>query len=129
MPTPESQELQMRVDDLITATRNGSFQWRAINPTTFIWEKITPDRGGARLTLQRVEQTTQQIVQGRPPALIRQSFVILQVIEIRSAGGQSLQRLTISGANDPELNGKLQELFQIASSGYSQQGLDFLKNL
>jgi hypothetical protein len=129
MSNPESQELQMRIDELISATRKGTFQWKAVNPTTYLWEKIDQASGGARLTLQRVEQNIAQVgVPGRPPTIARQSFIILQVIEVKP-GGPQVQRLGISGLGDPELNGKLQELFQLASSGYSQQGLEFLKNL
>jgi hypothetical protein len=131
MPTPESQELQMRVDDLIGATRKGSLQWKAVNPTTYLWEKTDPAvvGAGARMTLQRVEQNiAQRAAPGRPPTVVRQSFFILQVIEMKPGLGQLL-RFAISGVDDHELNGKLQELFQLAASGFSQQGLEFLKSL
>jgi hypothetical protein len=130
MATPESQELLLRIDELINATRKGSFQWKAVNPTTYLWEKMDPAQGGtgAKVTLQRVENVSQRIVPGRPVSVVRQPYFILQVTEIKP-GTPQMPMLNASGATYPELNSKLQELFQLAASGLSQQGLEFLKNL
>jgi hypothetical protein len=130
MATPESQEMQMRVDELIRATRKGSLQWKPVNPTTYLWEKMDPAQmaTGARLTLQRVEGNIVQAVGAAGRQIgVRQSFYILQVVELKL--GSQLQRLTISGSGDPQLNVKLQELFQLVSSGASQQGMEFLKSI
>lgn len=120
----------MRIDELISATKSGSFQWRAINPTTYLWEKRAgPGAQGARLTLQRVEQNVMQpILAGRPPQMVRQSFVILQAVELEPTG-IAAPKLSFSGQTDSALNAKLQQLFDLASSVSSQQGLDFLKKL
>jgi hypothetical protein len=131
MSTPESQELQTRIDELIYGTRKGSFQWKAVNPTTYLWEKMDPVRGGmgARITLQRVQRSiVQKAIPGQPPSIVRESFFILQVFDMKP-GIPQLPVLTVSGSSDPELNGKLQELFQLAASGFSQLGLEFLKSL
>jgi len=129
MPTPESQEMQMRIDELIAATQQGSFQWKAINPTTFMWDKVKPGAVGARMILQRTEQNVVQVAgPGRPPIMVRKPLFNLQVIEMQANGG-ALPRVAISGMNEPELNSKLQQLFDLASSGFSQQGLDFLKEI
>jgi hypothetical protein len=131
MSTPESHELLTRIDELVSATRKGSFQWRTLNPTTYLWERTDPARGGegARLTLQRVIQNVpQRPVPGQPLGSTRKAFFILQVVEVKRGGGQS-PMLTISGSDEPEVNQKLEELFQQVSSGISEAGLEFLKNL
>jgi len=128
MANPERAELQKTVDELTSATRKGSFQWRAANPTTYVWEKRSEHPGtGARITLQRVEQNTLRKVSGiAVPG--QRVFVILQVHET-SPLGQPLLKLNVSGADDPEINAKLEDLFQLISSGVSEEGIDFLKSL
>lgn len=130
MAIPESQELQMRVDELISSTKKGSFQWRAVNPTTYLWEKQSAVGALARLTLQRVEQNTiqQPPGPGQSARMVRTPFVILQVFDIKP-GTPQLPVLTISGIGNPSLNQKLQELFDVAASGISEHGLEFLKGL
>jgi len=128
MSNPEGQEVQARLDELIAATRKGSFQWRAVNPTTYLWERGDPLRGGPRLTLQRVEQNVVQRPPGGPPTPARQVFFILQVFDIKPNNPQ-MPLLTVSGSNDPQMNQKLEELFQLVTSGITQQSLEFLKNL
>jgi hypothetical protein len=129
MPDPEQQELQVRIDELIAGTRKGAFQWRAVNPTTYLWEKVAvAPAKTARLTLQRVEQSVAQASEpGHPPTTVRQSFVIMQGIELQ--GNSWIQRISLSGQGDPALNNKLQELFNLAASGWSQQALEFMKNV
>jgi hypothetical protein len=126
MPS-ESQELLVYVDELIKGTRDNVFQWKPVNPTTYFWEKTTIAGGGGRITLQRVEQNVQSVVAGRV-AVSRRVFCILTAFEIRT-GGVAVQKLSVSGAVDPALNKKLQELFDLIASGFSQQGLEFLKTL
>jgi hypothetical protein len=125
MPSPETQELEQLISQLTDATRTGLVSWRAVNPTTFIWDK--PELGGvtARITLQRVDR---QVVSTPPGRIVmQQAGFILQGLEIR--GGQGFQKITINSQSQPELTQKLQELFQLVSTGLSRQGLDFLRDI
>jgi hypothetical protein len=129
MASPNSQEVPVLIEELINATRKGTFQWKAVNPTTYLSEKMTAPGTGGRLTLQRAEQTSvQQTGPGQAARIVRSPSVILQVVEIKSGAPQA-PILTISGAVNPSLNQKLQELFSVAASGVSEHGLEFLKSL
>jgi hypothetical protein len=134
-PQEHSQEVNKYMDDLIQVTRDGTFQWKSANPTTFIWEQIDTAGNGARIILQKIDQALAQparvirpgVVNPPPtPPTIRSVFN-LQGFEMKP-GNQAFNRVALSGATDAALNQKLQELFDTITAGIAQQGLDFLKN-
>jgi hypothetical protein len=82
---------------------------------------------GAKITLQKAENVVNQYSSGGVRSA-RMSYFILQVHETQFAG-QSVLRLTISGLNQPEVNEKLEKLFQLIGSGISERGLKFFKSI
>jgi hypothetical protein len=131
-PQEHSQEVQKYMNDLIQVTRDGTFQWKPANPTTFIWEQLDSGGSGARIILQKIDQvigTPNRVVRPgviTPPPVIRSMFN-LQGFEMK-AGNQAVNRVNLSGATDSAINQKLQELFDTITAGIAQQGLDFLRN-
>ena len=126
MPIPESQELQQYIDVLLEATRAGTVEWKAVNPTTFVWETAAEPR--ARVNLQRVEKNVFRRAVGETAPGSKVSYV-LQAFEV--SGPISLQKLKVSveSADDPALNHKLHTLFEFIKSGVSRKGLEFLKEI
>jgi hypothetical protein len=125
MASPETEQLQVYIDELINKTREGAFQWESVNPTTFVWQKTDPNGHGARLSLQRILVRTAGVIarSTAPPV-----HYLLQVTEVTSLG-TTAERLKINGQSDPELDEKLKELFRLIRSGITKQGLDFFKNV
>jgi hypothetical protein len=126
MPNPENQELMVYIDQLIEATRMGTMQWKGVNPTTYLWEKLE-QRAGARISLQRVERNVARRVSSGAIQTVSAVNYIFQVFEVN--GPQSIQRLSVDSADDPELTQKLNDLFVVIKSGVSRIGLDFLKDI
>lgn len=119
MDKPDVVELLVYLDLLITSTQSGDTVWRAANPTTLTWTTASPP---GRVVLQRVEKRTPPIP-GRPVS----SPTVHYVFQVLEAAG--LQRLTVSGEEDSEINQKLDVLYQAAAARMSRGGLDFLKSL
>lgn len=132
MPIPERAELERTVDELIAATRKGAFQWRPVNPSTYIWESpASASAPGAKITLQRVERISARNTSAGTITITstRKPNLRLDVHEFPEGIAAPVLKLTVSGADDDPINVKLEELFQLISSGHSEEGLDFLKRL
>jgi hypothetical protein len=125
MASPEAIELRGYLVNLINATREGTIQWRSVNPTTFVYETGTEEKG-ARLTLQRLERTVRTVVGGRIVANKSFSY-LLQAHEV--IGGRMTLKVNIDGDDDDDANERLSSLFDIVKSGLSRKGLDFLKEI
>ena len=123
MPSPEIEKLLKYIDDLIVLTRQGTFQWDPINPTTYVWLKPPADDHGARISLQRIVKSSTGTLRGLPSV-----HYILQVSELAGAA-HIVDKLNVSGEKTPEVNEKLKALFALIRSGLSEQGLDYLGNI
>ncbi|HTZ72384.1 MAG TPA: hypothetical protein VMB47_00555 [Candidatus Aquilonibacter sp.] len=134
MPNAETQGLQGYISELVAATRDGKIAWKAVNPTTFIWESGQPP---ARISLQRVERMAQvavpaTAVPGRPmqpPRVVQmpQASYIFQAWDMSSPNAAPV--LNLDSPYGTELNQPLNELFDLVKSGVSQKTLDFLKSI
>jgi hypothetical protein len=125
MRSPESQQLQDTVRDLIAETQRGYFQWRSVNPSTYVCDAPASEgRTAARLILQRIER----ILVPRAGTPHKETHYLLQGNEITAQGGMIL-KLSISGAENPEINELLDQLYQSLLSGSGDEGLEFLKSL
>jgi len=122
MPSLEITEFLSYIEQLTVATRSGSVEWTRVNPTTFTWDTIKPTP--ARLSLQRVDRRDRVVKAGRPMVITSKHYVF-QAVDPE----EGLQKLSISGADDPDVNQKLEALYDAISSGLSRKGLDFLKSL
>lgn len=127
MSGPESKELQTYLEEIIAATRQGSIQWEAANPTTFVWDTGSLVKG-ARLSLQLVNRVIRPVgiggITGSPrriPSYILQAFQI-------DTGTRSL-KVSINGSEDESTNKQLETLYEFIKTGVSRKGLDFLKDL
>jgi hypothetical protein len=132
----ESEGLETYLSDLMTATKAGKVNWKAVNPTTYVWETGAPRN--ARLNLQRIDRMVpvsvvggQVIVGGRPQPQQRivqqpQTSYVFQAFDMATP---NLPILNLESSSDPELNKRLTELFELVKSGVSQKTLDFLKSL
>jgi len=118
MPSPESSQYKSYFDQLIEAVGNGSMVWEDANPTTFVWESKPP---AAKLSIQRLERTQAIGVVKRIVTYLFQAY------EVRS--GQQVQRVSLNGAEDPDLNGQLENLFGAIKSEISRKRLEFLKSI
>jgi hypothetical protein len=132
MPSPESNELQGKnelqgyLDELIAATRKGSIQWVAANPTTFLWDTGAELRG-ARISLQRVDRTVPTTGIGGIRGMRRMAAYIFQAFEIEQ--GRLVLRVSVDSSEDESVGKKLETLFDFIKTGVSRKGLEFLKDL
>lgn len=127
MSYPENEEFEKIIDGMILATRRGDFQWRSVNPSTYVWDGVSRAAAPARLTLQRVSQKSEYEIGGlKMPSTT--TYFILQVSEITPQGVPEV-RLNISGAGEEALNTKLRELYKLILSGITEKGLQFLKDI
>ena len=124
MPSPESGEFRTYLDELIEATRAGSVEWKPVNPTTYVWE--APGATGARLSIQRIDRT-QPVTEDGHIKLRRVSSYLFQAFEM--LGPAVKQRLSIESDEEPDLNPKFETLYEIAKTGLSRKGLDFLRKI
>jgi hypothetical protein len=122
MGIPE-QELDDYIDNLIALTEKGSVQWKAVNPTTFIWDRIDA-RGGGRLSLQRLERNLRTAA-----GIVKRTSYILQASELSPLGASSQPRISIDSSDNPKTHAKLKSLFDLIAEGISRKDLEFLKNL
>ncbi len=127
MANPESAEMLAYLSQLIDATRSGSIRWVRVNPTTFAWDTRTPTP--ARLVLQRLQRTVIQRMGATrsagatlPPI---ETYYVFQALDT----GVGEQRTTLNGAENTELNPKLDELYRTIVSTNSRADLEFLKSL
>jgi hypothetical protein len=120
MPIPETDELKAYLDQLIEAARTGLMVWVEINPTTFVWDSKAPV---GRLSLQRVERNQPTLEKGVAGIKKSRSY-LLQAFE-----GLTVQRLSLSSSNNPELNSKLETLYEVVKTELTRRDLDFLKSL
>lgn len=125
MLDPETEELLKIIDELIVATRKGDFQWRSVNPTTYVWDGTVDRNTPARLSLQRIAQKQALDIAGMK--IYPRNYYIFQVSEI-SAQGTDL-KLNISGAGEELLNDKLDRLYMLIVSGVTEKGVQFLKRI
>jgi hypothetical protein len=125
MRSPESQQLQDTVRDLIAETQRGYFQWRSVNPSTYVCDTPASEgRTAARLILQRIERTAVPRT-GTPR---KEAHYLLEGNEVYASGQINL-KLSISGAENPEINELLDQLYRLLVSGTTDEGLEFLKSL
>ena len=125
MNETEIDALVAYADDLLKATSEGKIEWTSVNSTTFMWNRSTPPL--ARLELQRVIQIDQgmKVVNGvNVPTPERRNIQILTVYDLSRNG----MNVTINGAQDPRINGKLGSIFDFISGGIEGRRLDFLKS-
>jgi hypothetical protein len=111
---------------LVDATKNGVMSWVEVNPSTYSWDTRTPVP--ARLTLQLVLR--QQVPTREPNGqlVVRQvKSYFFQAIEVQQVAQKV--RLSVNGAEDDELNGLLETLYETIQSTISKQSLDFLKSI
>jgi hypothetical protein len=126
MSLPNKQELLGYLDQVITATSEGKFEWKSVNPTTYVWDSGNPSH--ARLTLQKVAGRN-AVAGGRVLGTINNYLLQVGTVEAVSGGRAYVQKLKLDGATDSETNEKLKELFRLVSSGISQKGINFLREV
>lgn len=94
--------------------------WVKANPTTFTW--MSP-RG--RMVLQRLDGQ-RRVVRNNITQIVTAPHYILSAFEHPQV---QLARLTINGAENEEINVKLESLYNAIISLVDKTGLDFLKSL
>lgn len=132
MSNPESDELHKIIDGIISATRKGDFQWRSVNPSTYVWDGFSRQGAAARLTLQRISSKVDMDFGGLKLGNVVNHHYILQVSEIPTQGlvqGTAENKLTVSGQGEKLLNAKLEELYMLILSGVNEKGIQFLKDI
>lgn len=131
MPQSEHKGLSTYIDDVYEATLAGRIAWKAVNPTTFVWETATPKP--AKLSLQRVDRIVNTgatvISQGRRvPQQRKETIYLFQVFDLTEAGAAT-PILNIGGADEADLNQRLQKLFDLVKTGVSERSLEFLRSI
>jgi hypothetical protein len=122
MPSPEFTELLNYIEQLIVATRSGSMVWARANPTTLTWDTQTPTP--AKLVLQRLDRRQVTLQVGKPVEITKRIYVF-QAFDMKTVQ----QKLSLSGAEDENVNQKLEALFESITSTLSQKDLEFLKSI
>lgn len=123
------QQLLAYVDEVIAATSAGAILWKAVNPTTFVWETSTPRN--ARLSFQRVERVTGTVnvmVGGRPrPQQQKLTYYLFQGFDL--SGPSATPVVNIESAEDGDLNRRFGTLFELIKTGLSERSLKFLRDI
>lgn len=128
MEQNERQKMLAYIDDLMKATSDGRVIWKAVNPTTFVWESSTPPN--AKLNFQRVER-----VVGSVPAVVggrqvmqqrKQNSYFFQAFDLAEP---STAILSVDSSDDSELNQKFNALFELIKTGISEKSLEFLRRI
>jgi hypothetical protein len=126
MPTnAESLALQTYISEVIIATRDGKINWKAVNPTTFVWETGLPQ--SARIILQRVERfVTYPLPRiGTAPQQMGQKK---ELVHIFQAFDLKSSVLTLDSSVETQFNDLLSALFDLVQTRLSEKTLDFLKS-
>jgi len=125
MPSSEYEGLAAYVDELAAATKLGKIIWKAVNPTTFVWETWDPKH--ARINLQRVERVVDLKVGGKETGLRRREVSLLfQVVDLDQPSEPILK---LESADDSLLNEKLSALFDLVKTGITEKTMDFLRSI
>jgi hypothetical protein len=114
------------IQDLTRLTADGSTKWSPATPTTYVTERSLTGASRARLTLQKLERTVASPSNAGaivPPR--RRAFYLLQAFEMPNLA----LRVTIDGGEDPNLNERLRELYDLVETGAKRSGLDFLQRI
>ena len=117
MPTNEPQDLSS-IDNIIDATKNGTIDWITANPTTYVW---TPT-SRSKVIVQRVQKTEWSTEQGRPGVRTIKRYVFRAIED-------TIQKLLLNGADDEQINKKLETLYNAIAGSVTRKGLDFLKSI
>lgn len=124
MASPEVIDWIHRV---LEETRTRKISWQAINPTTFVWDSMTPKR--ARVNLQRIDRIeTTPLAPGHAPTPRRVSGYILQAFDV-SRTPANIPVVTVNGVEDPNANVELEKLFREIGTVTSLQAVEFLRSL
>jgi hypothetical protein len=109
MQPEQAAEFLKYIGNIIGATQNGSMNWEAVNPTTFVWKK------GAglhtRIVLQRTSNT---------------GSIVYTFQGIDSSNSVQINQ---SAVHTSELGAMLSSLFVEIRKSLDQKGLDFLKSI
>jgi len=125
MPRPEDTEFIEYVDKLIESTRSGTVEWKAVNPSTIVWET-----GAARLSLQRVERTKSARNPAGKIVAVKVVSYIFQAFEVRGGAVKTLvEKMSVESDSDEAVNRKLDALYEAAKTAVARKGLDFLKGI
>jgi hypothetical protein len=126
---PQSPEMIEWLNQVIKGTESGSIKWKSANPTTFAWDTRT-GQSPARVVLQRVERMENVVVAGRMTSRKVPNF-LLQAIQIPNPQqpGQQIPVVTITGADDPEMNAQLGKLYGLVMGVAGREHIEFLKSL
>jgi hypothetical protein len=119
MPSSEHEDLVPYLNELGAATKLGKINWKAVNPTTFVWETEVPTN--ARVSLQRVERLVS--VGGIQRKIVNYLF---QVIDLKQP---AIPILSVETAGNQPLIQKFEELFELVKSGISEKTLAFLRSI
>lgn len=125
MPRPEDAEFIEYVDKLIESTRSGTIEWKAVNPSTIVWET-----DGARLSLQRLERAKGTHNAAGRPIMVKIVSYIFQAFEVRGSAVKSLvEKMSVESDENDAINKKLDALYEAAKTATARKGLDFLKGI
>lgn len=106
------------LDKIIEDTKKDTIDWIRENPTTYVW---TPT-ARVKVIVQRVQKTLWWDQQGRPGVRTIKQYVF-QVVE------DSVQKLLLNGADEKQVNEKLETLYNTITDSITRKGLDFLKSI
>lgn len=121
------EEMQTYLSELIQKTKNGTAEWKMVNPTTYTWlrpiEAIL-----ANVVIQRYEMA--EVKQGGDavppiPILKRTIHYRFQITELPA----NTQMISLNTQEQPAYMPLLSELFSTIQEAVSRKGLDFFKKL
>jgi len=114
----DNEELTKYIEQIISATEQGSMDWEKANPTTYVW--ITPDaKLQGRIVLQRIDKN-----ELTREGMRRNKYFVLEAFDEY----QKLQ-ISISGYLIKPINQTLGRLFDTVASANLNKGLSFLKTI
>jgi hypothetical protein len=124
-----SSELIQWLSQVIGMTESGTIKWKSANPTTFIWETQSA-QVPARVVLQRLERMESYLMAGRATQR-KVSYFILQAFQAPNprSPAQQIPIITMSGADDPEVNTPLEKLYGLVAVVAEREHIEFLKSL
>ena len=119
------------LEELQRATKTGSVIWRAVNPTTFVWD--SPAVTNTRLSFQRIERvsegskTTPLTAPGAKQIEPKKRNVfVFQAFDLAQPAGPIL---SLDSAEHPELVQGFASLYELITASLSNKTLEFLRSM
>jgi hypothetical protein len=117
-------ETTILINQLTADTRASKIDWVKTTPTTFTWQKKMEDNTQAYVSLQKVQQSTPQVVAGKVQMTTTEDYIL----QLHQRPTNTLL-LDIKTQENPEIRPTLKTLFDVISQDIERRGVALLKKI